>query len=267
MTHSSRSLSVLQTARRRFLKAGVASSTLGLSGWVHAQSGPKIRIGYWPIAAGLPFYSALELGYFKEAGVNVEAQRFAGAQQIMEGMLSDRTDGSANGTGSANIAIGELAAPGTFKIICSNPSNVKNVLDEMLVPINSTAKVMADLKGKRIGVYSLSSGTRQNLQVLLHQAGLSESDVTVVVTGLLNFAPLMQGQVDATAATDTGLLMGRQRGLGEVNVMEVRSREGFDPVCNQRHSTSVDFPSERTQPRLRAGRFALVRQPRNRLVL
>jgi len=28
--------------------------------------------------------------------------------------------------------------------------------------------------------------------------------------------------VDATAATDTGLLVGRQRGLGEVNVMEVR---------------------------------------------
>jgi NitT/TauT family transport system substrate-binding protein len=81
----------------------------------------------------------------------------------------------------------------------------------------------ADLKGKKIGVYSLSSGTRQNLLVLLHQAGLSESDVTIVVTGLLNFAPLMQGQVDATAATDTGLLVGKQKGLGEVNVMEVKS--------------------------------------------
>jgi NitT/TauT family transport system substrate-binding protein len=31
----------------------------------------------------------------------------------------------------------------------------------------------------------------------------------------------MQGQVDATAATDTGLLIGRRRGLPEVNVMEV----------------------------------------------
>ena len=81
----------------------------------------------------------------------------------------------------------------------------------------------ADLKGKRIGVYSLSSGTRQNLQVLLHQAGLTEADVTVVVTGLLNFAPLMQGQVDATAATDTGLLVGRQKGLGGVNVMEIKN--------------------------------------------
>ena len=43
----------------------------------------------------------------------------------------------------------------------------------------------------------------------------------MVVTGLLNFAPLMQGQVDATAATDTGLLIGQRRGLPEVNVIEV----------------------------------------------
>jgi NitT/TauT family transport system substrate-binding protein len=59
--------------------------------------------------------------------------------------------------------------------------------------------------------------------VLLNQAGLTEADVTVVVTGLLNFAPLMQGQVDATAATDTGLLVGRQKGLGGVNVMEIKN--------------------------------------------
>ncbi len=46
--------------------------------------------------------------------------------------------------------------------------------------------------------------------------------MTIVVTGLLNFAPLLQGQVDATAATDTGLLVGRQKGIGDVNVIEVK---------------------------------------------
>ena len=64
---------------------------------------------------------------------------------------------------------------------------------------------------------------RADLLVLLHQADLSESDVTIVVTGLLNFAPLLQGQVDATAATDTGLLVGKRKGIGDVNVMEVRN--------------------------------------------
>ena len=87
---------------------------------------------------------------------------------------------------------------------------------------SANIRTPADLKGKRIGVYSLSSGTRQNLLVMLHQTGLKESDVTLVVTGLLNFAPLLQGQVDATAATDTGLVVGQRRGIGDVNVMQVR---------------------------------------------
>ena len=45
--------------------------------------------------------------------------------------------------------------------------------------------------------------------------------MTIQVTGLLNFAPVMQGQMDATAATDTGLYVARLRGLGEVNVINV----------------------------------------------
>ena len=77
------------------------------------------------------------------------------------------------------------------------------------------------MKGKKIGVYSLSSGTRQNLQILLHQVGLTEADVTIKVTGLLNFAPVIQGQVDATAATDTGLYVGKLKGLGDINVINV----------------------------------------------
>ncbi|MBX9872497.1 MAG: ABC transporter substrate-binding protein, partial [Burkholderiaceae bacterium] len=137
-------------SRRKLVQAGGAALMIGTLGApvVRAQSGPKIRIGYWPIAAGLPFYAAIEKGYFKEAGLDVEPLRFAAAQQVMEAVLSDRADGTANGTGSANIAIGELAAPGTFKIFCANPSNAKNVLDQVLVPKDSPAKTIADLKGK-----------------------------------------------------------------------------------------------------------------------
>ncbi|MFP5407108.1 MAG: ABC transporter substrate-binding protein, partial [Gammaproteobacteria bacterium] len=98
------------------------------------------------------------------------------------------------------------------------PQNVFNVVT--LKSRNITRP--ADLKGKKIGVYSLSSGTRQNLLVLLHQAGIAESEVSIVVTGLLNFAPLLQGQVDAAAATDTGLLVGRRKGLADFDVIEVK---------------------------------------------
>lgn len=211
--------------RRSVLRAGAAATALGLSAlpWgVQAQSGPKIRIGYWPIAAGLPFYAAVELGYFKEVGLQVEALRFAGAQQIMEGMLADRADGSANGTGSANIAIGEIAAPGTFKIFCSNPSNVKNVLDEVLVPVGSPAKTMADLKGKRVG----SGPGIQNVtlaKTVLERGGATGATVVELPIGQ-HVAALAAGQLDGCYTLEPTGTIGRLNGTTRVLEAGVISR-------------------------------------------
>lgn len=212
---STPSHTAVTTARRDVLKAGVAAlGVLAAPSVLRAQTGPKIRVGYWPIAAGLPFYSAVELGYFKEAGLDVEAVRFAGAQQIMEGMLADRIDGSANGTGSANIAVGEIAAPGSFKIFCSNPSNVKNVLDQVIVPVASTAKVMADLKGKRIA----SGPGIQNVtlaKTVLERGGATGATVVELPIGQ-HVAALAAGQVDGAYTLEPTGTIGRLNGTTRV---------------------------------------------------
>ena len=198
-------------SRRQILKTTAAAiSVLAAPAIVQAQSGPKIRIGYWPIAAGLPFYAAVELGYFKEAGVNVEVVRLAAAQQIMEGMLADRLDGCANGTGSGNLAIGEIAAPGTFKIFCSNPSNVKNVLDEVIVPVSSTAKTMADLKGKKVG----SGPGIQNVtlaKTILERGGATGATV-VELPIAQHIAALAAGQLDGCYTLEPTGTIGRLNG-------------------------------------------------------
>ena len=155
-------------------------------------------------------------GFFKARGIALSYVPGAGGGDALRNLLSGQADVAFTDPGSLFAALDKGEK---LRVIYDiYPQNVFNVVSLS----TSSIRQPADLKGKRIGVYSLSSGTRQNLQVLLHQAGLKESDVTVVVTGLLNFAPLMQGQVDATAATDTGLAVGRQRGLGAVQVMEVR---------------------------------------------
>lgn len=203
--------------RRNVLQMGAASAALGLLGApsvLRAQTGPKIRVGYWPIAAGLPFYSAIELGYFKEAGLEVEALKFAGAQQVMEAVLSGRADGTANGTGSANIAIGEIAQPGTFKIFCSNPSNVKNVLDMVIVPAASPAKVMADLKGKRIA----SGPGIQNVtlaKTVLERGGATGATVIELPIGQ-HVAALAAGQIDGAYTLEPTGTIGRMNGTTKV---------------------------------------------------
>jgi len=196
-------------SRRRQI---ISATALGLAtpAWVRAQASPKIRIGYWPVAAGLPFFAAIEKGYFKEAGLDVEPLKFAGAQQVMEAMLAGRSDGSANGTGSGNLGVGELASPGLFKIIATNPSNAKYVLDEFLVPKDSTIKSIAELKGKRVA----SGPGIQNktlAMVVLERAGATGVTVTELPIGQ-HVAALAAGQVDAVYTLEPTGTVGRLNG-------------------------------------------------------
>ncbi|MBT2324766.1 ABC transporter substrate-binding protein [Variovorax paradoxus] len=208
------------TARRSALLATAALFTLVAAGRASAADTlEKITVAGWskPITEITHLLVEPDKGIFKANGIDLAYVSGAGGGDAIRNIL----------TGQADVAFTD---PGAFfsaldkgeklrAIYDIYPQNVFNVVSLKSANIASPA----DLKGKKIGVYSLSSGTRQNLLVLLHQAGLSESDVTIVVTGLLNFAPLLQGQVDATAATDTGLLVGKRKGLGDVNVMEVRN--------------------------------------------
>lgn len=201
----------------RTLTALTLATLCGTGAWAQAKL-DKVTLAGWskPITEITNLLVEDEKGFFRARGIELAYLSGAGGGDAVRNLLSGQGDVAFTDPGSFFAALdkGEKLRA----IYDIYPQNVFNV-----VALKSSGiRTPVDLKGKKIGVYSLSSGTRSHLQVLLHQAGLTEKDVTIVVTGLLNFAPLMQGQVDATAATDTGLAIGRQKGLGEVNVMEVR---------------------------------------------
>ena len=203
--------------RRTMLVAMACLVGLSAAGAQSPTKLEKVTVAGWskPITEITPLLVEEDKGFYRAQGVDLDYIPGAGGGDAIRNILSGQADVAFTDPGSFFSALdkGEKLRA----IYDIYPQNVFNVVSRK----SSNISKPADLKGKKIGVYSLSSGTRQNLLVLLHQAGLSESDVTIVVTGLLNFTPLLQGQVDATAATDTGLLVGRRRGLGDVNVMEV----------------------------------------------
>lgn len=192
--------------------------TTFLSSISTVQALDKFSVAGWskPISEITNLLSEPDKGFFKAMGIDLGYVPGTGGGSAITNMLS----------GAADIAFTDPASfyqaldKGEKLIAIYNiyPQNVFNVVS----PKSRNITKPSDLKGKKIGVYSMSSGTRQNLQVLLHQVGLSEKDVTIQVTGLLNFAPVIQGQVDATAATDTGLFVGKLKGLKDVNVIEVK---------------------------------------------
>ncbi|MAI15501.1 MAG: nitrate ABC transporter substrate-binding protein [Rhodospirillaceae bacterium] len=203
------------------IKIKFASALLLLTSLLSNQTAfslDKFSLAGWskPISEITNILAEPDKGFFKSKGIDLRYVSGTGGGSAITNMLS----------GAADIAFTDPASffqaidKGEKLVAIYNiyPQNVFNVVS----PKSRNITKPSDLKGKTIGVYSLSSGTRQNLQVLLNQVGLSEKDVAIKVTGLLNFAPVIQGQVDATAATDTGLFVGRLKGLKDVNVIEVK---------------------------------------------
>jgi NitT/TauT family transport system substrate-binding protein len=203
----------------RFVRNLATSAFLAMvSSTAVANDLDKVTIAGWSgaISEITNILAEPDKGFFKDQGIDLGYVPGTGGGSAIVNMLS----------GSADIAFTDPASlyqaldKGEKLVAIYNiyPQNVFNVV----APLDRGIKNASDLKGKTIGVYSLNSGTRQNLLFLLHQVGLSEADVTIQVTGLLNFGPVIQGQVDGTAATDTGLYVGQLKGLGEVNVINVK---------------------------------------------
>lgn len=201
--------------RRHILQAGAASAITSIFPSFAQTSDNKIQIGYWPIASGLPFFIALEKGYFKEVGLNVEGVKFASPNQIAEAMIAGRIHGSANGTASAALALAEISSPNLFKIICSNPSNVKFVLDEVLVPLDSKVKAIKDLP-KEVK-FACGPGI-QNVtlaKIILEKNGLTNIQPIELPVGQ-HVPALAAGQIDAVYTLEPSGTIGKVKGVSRV---------------------------------------------------
>jgi len=195
----------------------ILSLVLSACGETEVSNTSTLRVASWsqPITEQINLLVD-DKKFFSKHNLAIEFIPGAGGGDAIKNIASGKADIAFTDPGSLFAALDK----GEKLIVLYDiyPHNVFNVVALK----DSNISRPEDLKGKKIGVYSISSGTRQNLLVLLKQAGLTEDDVEIIATGVLNFAPLMQGLVDATAATDTGLATGKAKGLGAVDVMQVK---------------------------------------------
>ena len=209
------SKSTFSIGRRQLLQAGAITAASSLIPSFANASDGKIQIGYWPIASGLPFYVALEKGYFKEVGLNVEGVKFASPNQIAEAMIAGRIQGSANGTASAALALAEISSPNLFKIVCSNPSNAKYVLDEVLVPLDSKVKAIKDLS--KDVKFACGPGI-QNVtlaKIILEKNGLPNVKPIELPVGQ-HIPALAAGQIDAVYTLEPSGTIGKVKSISRV---------------------------------------------------
>lgn len=174
--------------------AAIAMATV-LPQVVSAQDKPLINVRYasWgpKLVDQADFFVAQELGYFKEEGLEVEWITAQGNGDALRHVIAGNAD---------------VAATDPLAILFALERGVKVKAFYAVTPLNQFTivarkskgiRTIADLKGKSIAVASMASGSRYNVMTILNANKLSESDVTLIATGLNFAAPLAQGQVDA----------------------------------------------------------------------
>jgi NitT/TauT family transport system substrate-binding protein len=206
-------MSDFNRTRRTMLKSTFAAAAVAATSIAPgaAAQEKKLLIGYWPIAAGLPFYSALNEGMFKSAGVNVEAVRFAGPNQVVEALIAGRIDGCANGVAITALALADALSPGLLKLVCLNFADEKYVLDQVIVPAGSSIKSIKELSGKKVacgpGINNITLA-----KTIMERSGNTNVQVVELPIGQL-IPALAAGQVDAAYVLEPTAVIGRIQGF------------------------------------------------------
>lgn len=178
--HASSTLA-LQSPVRRSLIIAAAMSSIGVVRSARAED--KLKLGVFPSSSSVPIYVGIERGYFKEAGIEIEAIPMNTHPLQVQALVAGDIDGSSNlvTLEGANI---NGRRPNTLSYISLNGQNAQYVTEQFVVKPGSTAKTIKDLKGAKIfcapGPANLGAA-----KAVLKSVGLEEGkDYTMTEQGM-----------------------------------------------------------------------------------
>lgn len=154
------------------LAAGVLALTT-----LPALGQDKVKVGVFPVSSSLPYFVALEKGYFKEQNIEPEMVRLIGGPPNVAAMIGNQIDAAA-----VLVTIEGMNAnikkPGVAMYISINSQNKTYQMEQFVIRKGLDAKSLADLKGKKI----MSAPGPANVtmaKAALAAAGLKEGDYSI----------------------------------------------------------------------------------------
>ena len=198
-----------------------AALVLGIA----AAAGPAlaevrtVRVGWCAktvSSAAAPFAIAQKMGWFEKDGIKVELVPLPGSTDCMKLVATKDV---------------QISLPSVEPLAIIRPQGVKakffytayqSNIYGIAVPEGSPAKSISDLKGKKIGVTSMSSAGVIVARALAKAAGMNpDTDISIIVAGeaAQTAALLNSKQVDALSQFDTQYAMTNNAGA-KVRVLE-----------------------------------------------
>jgi NitT/TauT family transport system substrate-binding protein len=142
-----------------------------------AAAQDKVKVGVFPTASSLPYFLAIERGFFKEQGIEPETSRLIGGPPNIAAMISNQIE-------AAIVLVtiegmnANLKKPGVAMYIGVHSQNKTYQMEQFVVRRGYAAESLKDLKGARI----MSAPGPANVvaaKAVLAKVGLGERDYTI----------------------------------------------------------------------------------------
>lgn len=202
-----------------------------------------LAVGGRTLIAYLPLTIAERLGLFKQEGLNVAINNFAGGSRALQSLVG----------GSADVVCGayehtiRMRAKGVnIKAVALQNNSIGTVIG--LSPERAKAyKSPKDLVGLKIGVTSPGSASSLGVALLLAKANLTLDKVSIigVGTGASAIAAMKSGQIDGMSNFDPAILL-LERDHLLVPIVDSRTPKGLDelyggPIAGSSFYLTDDF--------------------------
>jgi len=185
-----------------------------------AFSGDKVKVGLLPLVSSAPIFVAVEEGFFREEGVNVELKFFQAAQPIATAMAAGEVDVGA--TGLTAGLYNALASGLDAKIVADKGREWPGYkLSGIVVSTREWergVRSIEGLSGRRIGVTQIGSTFHYMLGNILERHSMDLSQVKLVPLGGLKslVEALSGGQLEAIFVAQPFCTQAESAGVGKV---------------------------------------------------
>jgi len=239
-------LKLAHHTRRAVIGGALAAAVLSLP--AAAQTPDKVKVGVFPISSSLPYFVALERGYFKEVNIETETIKLMGGPPNVAALITNQIDVSAvlvmlEGM-NANVK-----KPGVAMYISINSQTAKWQMEQFVVRSGFNAKSIKDLKGAKI-MTAPGPANLNTAKAVLAKNGLKDGDYTIDQLDMGQHVNAMKaGTFDAGYTLEpSGAIMRKlgvattlEAGLISKYVLGDEKADGFAAGC----AMSTDFINSR----------------------
>lgn len=191
------------------------------------MSSIRLAVGGKPAVFYLPLTVTERLGYFKDAGLNVEISDFSGGARALQALIGGSAD-VVTGAYDHTIQMHAKGQPLTAVVLFGRlPGFVLGILSSKAQGYSGPR----DLKGMKIGITAPGSSTHFMALYLMAQAGLKPEDASFVGIGASSsaVAAVRRGEIDALVNVDPVVSLLESQALIKV-VADTRTAEGSRQV-------------------------------------